>query len=45
MHWAAACVPCPTCGEEIIELVAALGSKVLKAIFFKCRLHERDVSS
>lgn len=37
-------IPCPDCGEEILELVAGSGSKVPGAIFFKCRLHERDVS-
>ncbi|CAD6262410.1 unnamed protein product [Miscanthus lutarioriparius] len=34
-------VPCPKCGEEIMELTCGPGSKVPRAIFFKCRLHER----
>lgn len=37
-------VACPTCGEDIMELTCGQGSKVPGAIFFKCRLHERDVS-
>ena len=38
-------VPCPKCGEEILELTSGPGSKVPGAIFFKCRLHERDASA
>lgn len=38
-------VPCPKCGEEILELTCGPGSKVPGAIFFKCRFHDRDVSS
>jgi hypothetical protein len=38
-------VPCPKCGEEVLELVAGPGSKVPGAVFFACRFHDRDVSS
>jgi hypothetical protein len=37
-------VACPKCGEEIMELTCGSGSKAPGAMFFKCRLHERDVS-
>ncbi|WVZ79263.1 hypothetical protein U9M48_026865 [Paspalum notatum var. saurae] len=36
-------VPCPKCGDEVMELRASDLSKILGQIFFKCRLHEKDV--
>ncbi|KAJ1276095.1 hypothetical protein BS78_05G188000 [Paspalum vaginatum] len=36
-------VPCPKCGDEVVELRVSELSKIPGQIFFKCRLHEKDV--
>ncbi|WVZ50666.1 hypothetical protein U9M48_001898 [Paspalum notatum var. saurae] len=43
MHTGMPLVPCPKCGDEVVELRASDLSKIPRQIFFKCRLHEKDM--